>query len=68
MIRHRSGAQVAAAAVLLIVEPNFSWWAGGAYLLVLIGVCQARFLAMYHYIAHRPLFTRRAAFSNRGER
>jgi fatty acid desaturase len=55
-------ATVVPAAVLLMIEPNFSWWAASAYLLVVIGVCQARFLAMYHHIAHRPLFTRRAAF------
>jgi len=55
-------ATVVPAAVLLMIEPNFSWWAASAYLLVVIGVCHARFLAMYHYMAHRPLFTRRTAF------
>ncbi len=55
-------ATVVPAAVLLILAPDFSWWLGSAYLLVLIGVCQARFLAIYHYIAHRSLFTPRAAF------
>jgi len=55
-------ATIVPAAVLLMIEPNFSWWAASAYLLVVISVCDAPFLAMYHYIAHRPLFTRRAAF------
>jgi fatty acid desaturase len=57
-------ATVVPAAVMLILAPNVSWWVASAYLLVLIAVFQARFLAMYHYVAHRMLFTRRTAFLN----
>jgi hypothetical protein len=53
---------VVPAAVLLMLYPSFSWWAAAAYFLVVIGYCYLPVLVMYHHIAHRPLFSQRAAF------